>query len=426
MKKSILWMRKGLLPTILALVLSIVVVSVVTASPIPIITQTSSTATVYLDQPTIIATAEDVLTNRTFTVNLNIRDAPTFNSWQAGLTFNPDVLNCTGFYEGEKLSSVGSTVWVGEPGYINNTLGDIKAHACSLLFEVTTEGDGQLAYLTFTAKAPGVSDLHLRDVMLSDWIEVAPGEWEKVLIPCNIIDVYTVATYSVVTLSNSTGSEADYRSGFSDHYYNALLDEVGFNITSPFQGWSNVTIPNAFLSPGPNTVWGVIIDGISVSTTVTENDTHYFIYFTYSTGIHKVQITTRFAASTISMDLSRKTITLGSTVTISGDIVPARENVNVTIQYRAIAGTWATLGNVTTDSNGHYSYPWEPDETGTFEVKASWGGDPETLGDESDIMTLKVEKAGISPYVLAAVVVVIIIVAAIVVYFVRARKARAE
>jgi len=142
--------------------------------------------------------------------------------------------------------------------------------------------------------------------------------------------------------------------------------------------------------------WAVIIDGNRLSTTepiVTENTTHTSIYFTYTWGIHTIQITTQVMLSTISMALSSTNITLGSNVTTSGDINPLRPNVNVTILYRSIGETgWTTLVNVTTDLNSNYSYAWYPAQAGIYEGKTFWEGDDMTLGAESSVMNLTVEE----------------------------------
>ena len=419
MEKNILTIRKSLLPTLLVLVLSIVIASVGTVSSIP--TQTDPTTTVYLDPPTINGTA----INQTFTVNINIRDAPDTSSWNIGLTFNATLLNCTGFFEGEFLSDQGPTVWV--EGDINNTQGVIEAHGAAFKGDYRASEDGRLAYLNFTVKKPGASDLHLfGDVLVVDYYFN--------MVPTNIIDVYTAVVdtipHTVVTVSNSSGSEETYRCGFYDHDFNPTLNETSFKVTGPYPGWSEVTIPKTLLPPPePPYGWGVIIDGISTSRTVTDNATHTSIYFTYSEGIHNVQITTRFVISTISMTLSPPSITLGSSVTISGAIDPVRANVNVTILYKPSGGDWTFLANVTTDSNGNYSYTWKPEEAGTYEVKASWKGDPTTLGAESDppYPTLTVKAAAEIPLeIVVAAVVGIIIIVAIVVYFVKIRKPEEE
>jgi len=97
-------------------------------------------------------------------------------------------------------------------------------------------------------------------------------------------------------------------------------------------------------------------------------------------------------SSTISICLSSTTITLGSSVTISGGINPAQEGVNVTIWYRPSGGTWTTMANVITNGNGNYSYLWTPEKAGTYELKATWEGDEITLGAESEPLILTVEE----------------------------------
>jgi hypothetical protein len=407
-------LRKSVLPMLLALILSMFMLLIGTVS----FAQTNSTTTVYMDPPTITG----VTVGEEFTVDIKIRDALNAYSWQAGLTFNPNVLECTGFEEGTFLSDVGGTYWF--PGTINNTAGFITAHASTLLGEITASGDGQLAYLTFTVKASGISDLHLRDVILSDF--------ELNMILFNIIDVYTAVEdttpHTVVTVSNSTGLEELYGSGFYDHAFNPTLNEISFKVTGPYPGFSTVMIPKTLLPPPVAPYeWGVLIDGTPTSRTLTDNATHTSIHFTYSKGIHNIHITTRFASSTISMTLNSTSVTLGSTVTISGAIDPLRAGVSVTIEYKSSGGTWSTLATVTTNQNGNYTYPWTPETVGTYELKASWEGDDITLGDESDIQTLTVEEVraeGIDPYLLVAAVVAIIIIVAIVVYFVKVRKSK--
>jgi len=270
------------LKAVTEIMLTLLMVSIIVlASSITTIAQTNSTTTVYLDPPTLNGT----VIGQEFTVNLMIRDAYQIRSWQAGLTFNATLLNCTGFSEGEFLKNVGSTLW--QAGTINNTAGVITIHTAVLLgLENNATGDGRLAYLTFKVKAPGVSDLHLRDV------KVIKGVATEV--PINIIDVYTVVLftthYTVVTVSNSTGATASYSSGFYDHAFSIPDKEVSFDVTGPHPGFSNVTIPKTLLSVSTLGEWEVIIDDVPVSRTVTENATHTSIYFTYTAGIHKIQI----------------------------------------------------------------------------------------------------------------------------------------
>jgi len=361
-----------------------VVVSAGTASSISVISQSSSTTRVYLDPPTINGTAE----GEEFTVNVNISDAQDIILWQAGLTFNATVLNCTGFFDGEFLKTAGPTFW--QAGTIDNDLGVITAHGSTFLGDYMASGSGRLAYLNFTVKAPGLSDLHLRDVIVSNS--------QHIEVPIDVIDVYTVVVdttpHTVVTVSNSTGQTGNYGSGFYDHAFNASAEELNFKVTTPkTSSSSNVTIPKTLLWPEPLYGWGVIIDGRRLSTeerTLTENATHTSIQFTYGEGIHEVHITTRFLSSTISLALSSTTAGLGWNVTTNGNIDPTRENVTVTIEHRSSGGTWSTLATRTTDSNSNYSYTWTLATLGTYEIRAIWEGDNNTLGEISDIQTLKV------------------------------------
>jgi len=448
MKRSILRVRKILPLTLIVFVLSIIIASVGTASPTPIITQTSSTTTVYLDPPTINGTAIGV--GNTVTVSVMIRDAPDMMAWQAGMIFNPDVLECTGFYEGEFLKNVGPTQWItpaGKPPF-NNTAGVINTHGCTLQLPSPGQqmpyasGNGRLAYANFTVIALGVSDLHLKDVKPSSWKYVGTTA-TKIKIPTNIIDIYTVVvgttSHTVAIVSNSTGTDrveigtelVEIGSGFSGHSFNLALKEISFNVTGPYLGFSQVTIPKALLIADPPRVWTPVVNGTRLGTeerTVTENDTHTSIYFTYVLGVNNVHITARFMPSTISIALSEDSIPRGSSVTLSGNVTAAdntmRENVNVTIQSRKKGDEeWALIGNTTTDSNGIYSYDWKPNATGTYDVKASWEGDEETLGDESDVQTLKVKgEPGFPLWIVIVAVVAIIVIAAVAVYFVKFRK----
>jgi len=408
------------------IILSLLLASIVMilASSISVIAQLNSTPTVYIDSPTINGTVID----QEFTVSVMITGAKDMYGWMAGMTFNPTLLSCIGFFEGDFLNTVGTTMW--SPANISNTTGNIAAHSCIFTEDAKVDGDGQLAYATFKVKALGVSDLHLIDVALVDYYDV----FKRVRV--NIIDVYTVLEVTppqtVVTVSNSTiREEAEVpNSGLSDHAFNASAKEISFKVYGPYAGFCNVTIPKALLNATTLDGWKVIIDGILASRTPTEkNATHTSIYFAYAAGLHEVAISTRaIESSTISIIVSLASVQVGEDVTISGDIDPVRQNVNVTILYKPSGGTWTTLSTNLTDSNSHYSYTWTTTKAGTYEIKASWDGDSNTEGAESIAQTLKVKgaAAAIDPYIVAAAVVVIIIIAAIVVYYFKVRKVEEE
>jgi len=424
--------RKSQLLALSPFILIIVIALATTASSVSIITQPASTTTVYLDPPTINGT----VIGQEFTVNINIRDAIDVYSWQAGLLFDNTVLSCTGYEWGEFLSdAAGPFGTFPIEGTINNTVGEVTpAYGETLLGpEDKASGDGTLISFSFTVIASGVSDLHLRDVIISERLGDKPR-----MIAVNIIDVYTVVLdttpNTVVIESNSTGIETEEQhSGFYAYAFNETREEMSFKVDGPYSGFCDATIPKNLLNVSTLDNLKVLIDNAPLGTedrTVTQNTTHYSVYFTYSAGIHEIAITAReLLSSTISMTLSSTSVDVESDVAISGNIDPVRENVIVTIKYRESGDVaWTTLTTANTDSNGHYSYTWTPKTAGTYEIKASWVGDINTEGDESDVQTVTVKgaAAGIDPYILAAAAVGVIAVIAIVVYFVKVRKPEEE
>lgn len=108
--------------------------------------------------------------NGTFTVNVSIACAPAFdlnlNYWQAGMSFNPSVLECINFTEGPFLARAGATVW--QSGTIDNIVGLITPYGARLSSGVGANGNGTLAYISFRVKDTGSSPLVLQNVFLID------------------------------------------------------------------------------------------------------------------------------------------------------------------------------------------------------------------------------------------------------------------
>lgn len=127
-------------------------------------------------------------------------------------------------------------------------------------------------------------------------------------------------------------------------------------------------------------------------------------------------------SSEITIRADPENATVGSNVTLSGKIVPARANVNVTIQINIIneIGSWSFT--VKTDANGNYTYVWKPSDVGTYQIKASWLGDDYTLSAESTTLIVRVEPKQESPpiYYYAVAILILLIILAIIV--VRAKR----
>jgi len=128
-------------------------------------------------------------------------------------------------------------------------------------------------------------------------------------------------------------------------------------------------------------------------------------------------------ASLLSIHTPKTTVSVGSTTTINGSITPTRRNATVTIWHKlAEDETWAILETLATDENSTYVYDWRPEDTGTYQLKATWLGDNLTFADESNVLEITVRQAqpGLELYIVAGIA--IIGVAAVAVYFLKIRK----
>jgi PKD repeat protein len=133
-------------------------------------------------------------------------------------------------------------------------------------------------------------------------------------------------------------------------------------------------------------------------------------------------VVVRQISSIVSIEVTPSSISLGSSVSINGNIDPVRPGVLVTVYYRLNGGEWASLPATSTDAQGNYAVQWQPTEAGTYEVQAKWLGDANTAADDSDIKQVTVGGGGwaIDPIYIAAAAVVIIV--AVAVFFFLRRK----
>jgi len=281
-------------------------------------------------------------------------------------------------------------VWITSPSSLLNTfyhnnfinnLDHVNSFGTATKWDNGAEGNYWSDYVGVDANGDGIGDTGYPDPIfpMDKYPLMEPWSPYRVFLP-----------YNVNTFSNST---------LASFNFSQSLKQISFNATSGASGFCNVTIPKTLLNISiPEVRWKVIIDGRLLSTeerTVTENETHTSIYFTYTHGTHRVQITTRMS-STISIAFSSASITVGSNITISGSItaenLTGRPNVTVTIHYRLSGGVdWDTLATRKTDPNSNYNYLWTPDAAGTYEVMASWDGDDATFGNQSNVLTLAVK-----------------------------------
>jgi endonuclease YncB( thermonuclease family) len=79
--------------------------------------------------------------------------------------------------------------------------------------------------------------------------------------------------------------------------------------------------------------------------------------------------------SSLSCSLPSSSIVLGDNITLSGLFLPMRAGETITVNYRQDL-SWQTLTTVTTGLDGSYAYTWTPPTAGSYQLQATWPGDP--------------------------------------------------
>ncbi len=115
-----------------------------------------------------------------------------------------------------------------------------------------------------------------------------------------------------------------------------------------------------------------------------------------------VLFTVKKNPSSISITLDSTSISPGNTLRISGTLSPPLSNVQVILSYSVKGGGWAPLRNLTTDSNGRFSYVWAntPSFEGEYELRASWLGDDYYEGSARSVLfvVMKVVNPPVSDF----------------------------
>jgi len=132
--------------------------------------------------------------------------------------------------------------------------------------------------------------------------------------------------------------------------------------------------------------------------------------------------------SSVTVSMNAQTIQVGQSVTISGQVTPARAGVKVSILYKTATTDWTLLQNVTSDQAGSYQYAWTINTAGNYTVKARFAGDNKYASSESTTTAIEVEPIteptsqpfDYTPYIVGAVITIVIVGAAV--YLIRRRK----
>lgn len=95
--------------------------------------------------------------------------------------------------------------------------------------------------------------------------------------------------------------------------------------------------------------------------------------------------------SSISVGLSESTITFGESIELSASMEPPLGNASLVIIYTRPNGSILTR-TVITSETGSYVDPLKPDIAGTWSAKASWSGNSNYEGTESNVLSFVVNK----------------------------------
>lgn len=264
----------------------------VTVFPPPL-TPTSPTL-IFADPPFINATT----VGQTINVTIKIQDFIQLWTWQIGVKWNPQILNCTSAIAGPSLADgVFNVLAPGRftlyiPATINNSEGKIVPPAGESL---TYPGEGvtgaagvsySLMKLTFEVKAVGLSDIHLLQAGTWYYPDVAEGQ-------TIIRDVYTVqfgeGDFPIQILTNSTGDFFDISGQtFTGPPYNNVTFIINTKswrsyVNGTTNGFINATIPKSLLWVVSLSEWVATANGnLPILTDYKQNSTHYFLNFVYA------------------------------------------------------------------------------------------------------------------------------------------------
>jgi hypothetical protein len=95
--------------------------------------------------------------------------------------------------------------------------------------------------------------------------------------------------------------------------------------------------------------------------------------------------------SSLSIFLSSNSTTSRAGTIISGSLSPSEAGSDILIKYRAVPGSygfWTTVATISADESGKYTYRWFPRAAASYEVKASWAGDDQSLPADSQVVEL--------------------------------------
>lgn len=251
----------------------------------------AETTLVYVDPPYNSAPV-----NQTFTINVSIAEVTNLYSWGIKLYIKKSVLetNLSMIQEGPFLRQNGA------PTMFNTNYDGITWNIGCLITTPSpgVNGSGILVSITFKVLTEGASNLALTETSLRN-PEINPishtskgGYFNSERV--DVINEVQVdgQNFTVITTTNSSVSPVPFNIDIGQK-------KISFNVIGPdgMTGYCNVSIPKPFMNCSSLGDWGVTVGGSPpASLALTENSTHTFVYFTYATSTHKVEISSTYIA----------------------------------------------------------------------------------------------------------------------------------
>jgi len=265
------------------------------------IVSSAETTRVYVDAP-----YNSVPVGHYFTINVSVAEVTNLYSWGIKLYIKKSVLetNESMIEEGPFLKrdgaptqfttnfdniywSIGCLITTPSPGV------DGSGTLVSITFRVLTEGASNIALIETNLRNPDIILIpHTVNEVQVDGQKTKGGYFnsEKVEV-INEVQV-NGQNFTVITTTNSTVSPVPFNIDVGQK-------KISFNVIGPdgMTGYCNVSIPKLFMNCTLLGEWGITVGGSPpASSSLTENSTHTFIYFTYATSTHNVAISSTHIA----------------------------------------------------------------------------------------------------------------------------------
>jgi hypothetical protein len=253
------------------------------------------TATIFTDPQAVETTEVGV----NYTVNINVSNVVDLYAWQAGITYNPGVLNFTGFYEGDFLKRTNqTTLFLHHIRNANYSGGIVYFRGGCLLGQLSgINGSGQLAYVTFVSVGIGVSDFHLTDILLLS-TKLVGFPQQLADIPFEVVESVSVllneTNYGIGIANNFTGissPENPPASGVLNSSFSAQDKRITFEALTVKDWHIEVDIPKTLLRSETLDNWTVQANGSPISYIASENKTHTSLTFAHTSGTYTIEIT---------------------------------------------------------------------------------------------------------------------------------------